>query len=75
MAGRQGGGIDRRSAGRIYRCGGMWYFHTREMMDQGPFYTLYEAETSLEDYVITMSSGYLPIDQIGEFEPLFSGMR
>jgi hypothetical protein len=61
--------------GRIYQQGSMWYFHTRELMEQGPFHSLYEAESSLEDYVITMSSGYIPIDQSGEFEPLYSATR
>lgn len=60
---------------RLYRHNNKWYFHTRELMEQGPFHTLDEAESCLEDYVMTMSSGYLPVDQSGEFEPLYSRIR
>ena len=29
---------------RVYRCNGLWYFHTREGVDVGPYGTQHDAE-------------------------------
>ena len=47
---------------RVYRCNGLWYFHTREGVDIGPYKTQFDAEAE-----VTMLKNILkatPIDRV-----------
>lgn len=39
---------------RFFAINGEWYFRTREGKDFGPYTTKYEANSSLDDYIVYM---------------------
>jgi hypothetical protein len=47
-----------RSASRVFKEGGVWFFETRKGGIEGPFGTRAQAELMLESYVQVMSSRF-----------------
>ena len=52
----------------IYKVGHMWYFSTRERTEEGTFSTTAEAESCLDDYVMMMCLGLIPLDCSDQIE-------
>jgi hypothetical protein len=48
--------------GRFTEDQGLWFFHTREKTTEGPFSSMFDAQTQLERYIKVQTSGLLVND-------------